>query len=310
MSSKIKKIALVLGYGSIGKRHANILSNMDDIHIVNVLTQQQGVPYPTVQSLDDITNIKPDYIVIASDTSRHLEQLKFFEKYFTGKIILIEKPLFLPHEECTVGNNAVYVGYNLRFHPVLQLIKKVIRGRKIWNIDVFCGSYLPDWRPERDYRYTYSANKDSGGGVLLDLSHEFDYVQWIAGVVTPDYVFNGKISDLRINSDDFLQLSGWSESGVKIQISLNYFTRSPVRRLIIDGEGISIQADLVDSDVRLCVDGASSVYSWDVYKDDTYVAQHAELLSDYVSDVCTFDEGSITMSLINRVKDAMESKAE
>ena len=120
----------------------------------------------------------------------------------------MEKPLFDSMANFKVLKNEVYVGYNLRFHPLINKIRALCRGRKLWTIHVFCGSYLPDWRPGRDYRETSSAMRDSGGGVLLDLSHELDYIQWLAGRLEVDHAVSEKVSDLEIDSDDILLFSG------------------------------------------------------------------------------------------------------
>ena len=151
--------ALVIGYGSIGKRHVEVLKETREISTVSVLTSKTDLPYETIQSLDDIINLNPDYIVIASPTNQHFIQLKFLEENFAGKIILVEKPLFDFPKNFDVKNNKVYVGYNLRFHPIINKIKSLCKSSCLWNINIFCGSYLPDWRPNKDYRETYSAKK-------------------------------------------------------------------------------------------------------------------------------------------------------
>ena len=175
--------ALVIGYGSIGKRHTEILQSMDEIDEISVLSHQNKLTMPTIENMHEISDIDPDYIVIASITSLHFEHLRFIENNFEGKTILVEKPLFDKYYDFTINNNSVFVGYSLRFHPLMQLIKEKIAKRKLWNVNIFCGSFLPDWRANKDYRKTSSAKKSAGGGVLLDLSHEFDYVQWFCGKI-------------------------------------------------------------------------------------------------------------------------------
>jgi len=295
--------ALVIGYGSIGKRHSDVLQSMEMISEVSVLSSQENLPYRTIRSLKEIASLAPDYIVIASNTLRHFEELCFLEENFKEKTILVEKPLFEKYHDFTVQNNAVLVGFNLRFHPLMQFIRKKVTQKNLWNINVFCGSYLPEWRPGRDYRTTSSAMKGSGGGVLLDLSHELDYVQWLAGKITPEYIVNEKVSNLDIETDDFLMLSGRSEHGVALQISLNYFTRKPVRQIIIDGEGISIQADLVTSTATINENGSESCYSWDDFsRDDGYCTEHHALLSGDFTNACSYQEGQELMRLVDVIR--------
>lgn len=295
--------AVVIGCGSIGKRHADILNEMDEFDRVVVLSSQKGLPYETITSLEDIPRMNPDYVVVASATAQHHRQLGFLEAHLKGKKILVEKPLFDSINEFEIEHNQIYVGYNLRFHHLLHKIKDAVAGKKIWNIHAFCGSYLPDWRLGRDYRDTSSAKREAGGGVLLELSHELDYVQWLAGPVEVEYAVNGKVSDLEIDSDDLLLLTGKTEGGARVHISLNYFTRKPVRQIVIDGEGISLQGDLIENQLSQVVDGRASEYSWPkLERNDTYREQHGAVLNGDLSRVCSFEEGLETMRLIENIR--------
>ena len=294
---------LVIGFGSIGKRHAEILSTMDGISSVSVLSSQSGLPYDTLSSLDDIPRLNPDYVVIASPTHQHDTQLKFLEYHLHGKKILVEKPLFDSMAEFRVQNNEVVVGYNLRFHPLLNKIKELCKDRRLWSMHVFCGSYLPDWRPGRDYRTTSSVRKDSGGGVLLDLSHELDYVQWLAGPLVVELAVSEKVSDLEIDIDDLLLFSGRAQGGAYVHIALNYFTRKPNRQIILDGEGISIQGDLIANSLSATVEGKKSDFSWrDLERNETYRAMHHAVLEGDFSNICNYDQGLQTMVLIERIR--------
>ena len=295
--------ALVIGYGSVGKRHAEILTEKDGISHVCVLSSQTALPYKTISSSEDIIGLEPDYFVIASTTNQHYTQLKFLEENFEGKKILVEKPLFDTMGDLEIIRNEVYVGYNLRFHPMMSKIKELCKNRRLWNIHVFCGSYLPDWRLERNYRGTSSANKKLGGGVLLDLSHELDYVQWLAGSLEVEYVVSEKVSDLEIDSNDLLLLSGKTSDGAHVHISLNYFTRKPLRQILVDGDGISIRGDLTTNTLSVVDDGEASDFSWPkLGPKDTYQAQHKAIIEDDQSYVCVFAEGLQTMRLIDKIR--------
>ena len=295
--------ALLISFGSIGSRHGNILNEMDEISQVTVLSSQPDLPFRTIKTLDEIPGLNPNYIVIASNTAKHHEQLAFVENNLQGKKILVEKPLFDAFHDFEIKNNQVYVGYNLRFHPLLQKIKEKISGRKLWNIQVFCGSYLPNWRPGRDYRKTSSAKRETGGGVLLDLNHEMDYVQWLAGPLEVVYVVSEKVSDLEIDSNDLLLLSGKTSDGAHVHISLNYFTRKPFRQILVDGDGISIRGDLITNTLSVVDDGKASDFSWPkLGPNDTYQAQHKAIIEDDQSYVCVFAEGLQTMRLIDSIR--------
>ena len=294
---------LVIGYGSIGRRHADILNEMDKISEVVVLSSQSNLPFKTIKSTEEIPGLDPDYLVVTSNTALHHEQLVFVDNNLQGRKILMEKPLFDVFHDLEIRNNQVFVGYNLRFHPLIQLIKEKITDKKLWNIQIFCGSYLPDWRPDRDYQVTSSAKKETGGGVLLDLSHELDYVQWLTGEIDIINTVNEKVSDFKIDTDDILVLSGKSESGAYVHITLNYFTRKPIRQFIIDGEGISIHADLIANLLFISEQGKTSEFSWpELSRNETYKAQHNAIINDDLTFLCTFKEGLETMRLIDNIK--------
>ena len=294
---------LVIGYGSIGARHARVLASMDNIREVVVLSSQPNLPYPTIVGLDEILSLDPDYIVIASVTSKHYEQLVFIEKNCRNKIILVEKPLFAQEEKLEIINNTVFVGYTLRFNPTIQFIKEQCSGKKLWSINAFCGSYLPEWRPGRDYRSTSSASKEKGGGVLLDLSHELDYIQWITGGIQLNHVVSRKISDLEIDTDDQLLLTATAEGYTYIQLSLNYFSRKPIRQLFIDGEGISIVADLINKKVFIDKNSEKNKLSWpDSGKESILEVEHEAVLSNDKKYLCTFKEAIEVMSLIDKIQ--------
>ena len=108
---------------------------------------------------------------------------------------------------------------------------------------------MPNWRNNIDYSKSASAKKELGGGVLLDLSHELDYAQWLFGKIKIQYSKSKKLSNLNIGTDDFLSLTGKTKKVPSIQIILNYFTRNPTRQILIDGKNISMQADLIKKNV-------------------------------------------------------------
>ena len=89
----LKKV-LIIGFGSIGRRHAKILKKNPNIKKIFVLTNQNCTSYVKIKSLREINKINPDYIIISSETSKHFKQLSYLEKNFKNKIILVEKPLF------------------------------------------------------------------------------------------------------------------------------------------------------------------------------------------------------------------------
>jgi predicted dehydrogenase len=298
------KVAVVVGFGSIGQRHAAILEAMAEIGKVVVLTRQTEISHEVIVDLDCIPNIDPDYVVIARQTTEHFGILEYLEQNLEGKIVLVEKPLFNRYHDYEVTRNTIFVGYNLRFHPGLHLVKQLVYGKNLWTIDVVCASFLPAWRPNRDYRECSSASIKTGGGVLLDLSHELDYVRWIFGEFQIKWADSGKISDLEIESDDYLFLLGESKDGAKIDISLNYFSRHPVRKLAVCGEGLSINLDLIENKAIVYIDGEQRLYEWpDLVRNTTYELQHAAALCSDHEHICSYQSGLKTMQLIEGIRE-------
>lgn len=295
--------ALVIGFGSIGRKHAEVLSEMKEISSVSVLTSQNIDEYLTIRRFSEISKLNPDYIIIASSTSLHYEQLIYLEKKFNNKIILVEKPLFEKKYDFTPRKNKVWVGYLLKCHPVIQKIKELILNRNIYNINIICGSYLPDWRPNRNYKETTSANKDLGGGVLLDLSHELNYMELLFGKVSLDYVYNDKISNLEINSDDILLVNAHTKNGARLQINLNYFSIKASREIKIDGKGFFIKADLINNKINTKIDGQEKNIQLDnnfpkkIFKDE-----HRAIIQDDSINGCTYNEGIKTLDLIEKIR--------
>ena len=216
----------------------------------------------------------------------------------------MEKPLFSKPDRINIKKNKYFVGYNLRFNPIINFLKKKIRSKKIWSVNIFCGSYLPNWRNNIDYRKSSSAKKHLGGGVLLDLSHELDYTQWLFGKIEIEHCKSKKLSNLNIETDDFLNLVGKTKKVPSIQITLNYFTRKRTRQIFIDGKNISVQADLIKKDVVYYNGNKKRIYNFknsDVSSD--YEKQHLAILKNKSTDkLCTFKEGQQLVYLINQIR--------
>ena len=300
----MNKSVLILGYGSIGRRHANILSRLVKKKNITILTNQKLSDFRTIKTLKALNEVDPYYIVICNPTSDHLNKIKFIEKNCKNKIVLVEKPLFSKPDKIRIKNNVYYVGYNLRFNPIVNFLKKKIKSKKIWSVNVFCGSYLPEWRDNIDYRKSSSAKKKFGGGVLLDLSHELDYVQWLFGKIQIEHCKSKKLSNLNIETDDFLNLVGKTRKVPSIQITLNYFTRKRTRQIFIDGNNISVQADLIKKNVVYYSGNKKKVYNFkNSDRNSDYEKQHLAILKNKSTDkLCTFKEGKQLVYLINQIR--------
>jgi len=285
---------LIIGYGSIGERHASILSRLG--HDIHVVSRRDIKGLPSYKSIKEALQSKNfDYIIISNETSNHYKSfMKLNEFGYSGKL-LIEKPIFLvpgPVSQSEFEN--VFVGYNLRFHPLVQKLYEFLNGKEIYSIQVYVGQYLPSWRPGTDYRRCYSAFREQGGGVLRDLSHELDYLNWITGGWKKVAARGGKFSDLQINSDDVFALLLEMENCPVACVQMNYLDRNARREIIVNLKEHTIKADLIQGILE--IDGKISRYKVD--RNLTYTEQHNAILSGDYRTACTYNQGLDVLNLI------------
>jgi predicted dehydrogenase len=296
--------ALVVGYGSIGARHARLLTELD---CSTAVLSRRSINFPIVFSdIDQALNEhQPDYVVISNPTSLHHQILRqLAENDYRGRV-LVEKPLFNALQP--IPNNNFYsisVAYNLRFHPVIKRLRVLLAGEKVLSVQAYVGQYLPDWRPGVDYRDTYSAKVEQGGGALRDLSHELDYLAWLFGPWSSVAALGGHFSDLEIDSDDLYILLMQTTHCPGVTVQLNYLDRVEKRRMIINTERLSMDVDFVAG--TLNVNGEIEYYS--VERDETYLSMHRAVLNDSTDTICSLEEGLTTMRLIEAAEQASRQK--
>ena len=296
---------LLIGYGSIGKRHDEVLSTFKEITSIDIVTKQTLTSRNTFFKLQDIQDIRIyDYFVIASETSKHYEQLEYLELNVKNKLIFCEKPLFESSKSLEILKNEVYVGYVLRFHPLLKKLKKFIKDEKVLNININCGQYLPTWRPISDYRDSYSAKKEQGGGVLLDLSHEIDYMQYLCGEVDELKSYQVKISDLEINSDDFTTLIGKTESGTFVNLSIDYISKITHRKVLLNTLENTYELDFINNRlVKKDKLGVEELFESDnLLRNQMFEAMHKSILTTK-KDVCSYNSALDVMKTISKVQE-------
>jgi predicted dehydrogenase len=298
----LKKKVLIIGFGSIGKRHAAILKNFKMVSDVYILSRKNPKIFKTINKLSQIKEIDPDYIIICSRTSDHFKHLKFIEKNFSKKIVLIEKPLFNKFHKFNILKNKVFVGYNLRQHPVIKFIKNFIKNKNILSVNIICNSYLPNWR-KKNYKTSYSSHRRLGGGVLLDLSHEIDYLEWIFKKIKKlDFVKIKKLSNLKINVEDHVLAAGKTRLS-NFVLNLNYYSLYPRRQVVVDGHNFSIKGDLISNFVEIYIKNKNKkVISFKNDKNYTYVKQHELILNQNYATLCTFANANKLMLLLDKFR--------
>ena len=246
---------LINGLGSIAKKHITAIRETAPGTAIYALRSIAGAtPYEDVINVQKGASlpVKPDFVIISNPTSLHRQSIE--ESIAFGCPLFIEKPVLSSTEgadellrRLEANNILTYVACNLRFHPVLQRLKEYLSDKspRINEVNIYCGSYLPSWRPGQDYTKSYSASAEMGGGVHLDLIHEIDYAYWLFGKPQDVMSIRRKVSSLQINSVDFAAYHLLYPEFV-VNIILNYYRKDAKRTIEVLTEDGTISADLVN----------------------------------------------------------------
>lgn len=249
---------LIIGLGSIAQKHIDAINKIDQSTSIYALrSNTNSKSFTNIIDLYNLTEVPNDidFILISNPTSLHSKTILKVIDF--NKPLFIEKPVFdsiINNEEIVrlieKKNIKTYVGCNLRFHPALNFIKTYLNSgkSKINEVNVYCGSYLPNWRPQQDYTKSYSANQKLGGGVHLDLIHELDYTIWLFGKPINYNSIKRKVSNLSIDTFDYANYN-LSYPDFNVSITLNYYRTSPKRHIEIVLENETLICDLLTSTI-------------------------------------------------------------
>lgn len=322
---------LVIGCGSIGKRHISnlIVLRAGEIRAcdgVRERAQETGTRFgiETGTSLAAAWKWMPDVVLIATPPSSHVELA--IEAARRGCDLFIEKPL----SDRTRGIRELsglvrkkdlvsMVGCNLRFHPGLVHVKQLLENRRIGRVvsaAVEFGQYLPDWHPAEDYRSGYSARVDLGGGVILDAIHEIDYIRWLIGEVKAVACMAGIFSSLELRTEDTAAMLLYFTRGAVGEVHLDYVQRAYSRRCKLVGEEGTIAWDFTAGTVRWFAadDGCWRTFrtprTWDVNR--MYIDEMRHFLASRASRVRTcldVDEAARVLEIAFAAKRSAKSSA-
>jgi len=302
MSNEISDI-LVVGYGSIGKRHVNNLIKMKYHPVVLTKYPEKNNKIHFIDNLNHCNDI--NYCVIATPTADHYKDLKNVVDCTACKNYLLEKPVECSLEKAREIYNLarknklnIHVAYDMRFINVFAKIKEVISDEidKIRLVKIVAGQYLPEWRPSRDYRSSYSAKQVMGGGVQLDLSHEIDYMLWLFGRPSKTlFTFKNKISSLEIDSFDYFK-GLYEYPGFIVDVELDYF-RKLERSLRFIGENDELLfLDFIDHKMVL---RGEEFKEEKLFNKDTYIEELKEFLNIKPQEkLCTLSDGIKVLEVI------------
>lgn len=242
---------LLVSLGSIGERHLANLRKLRPEASVDLLHLHRSEGYEdprhdrvreVFHDLDTALDAEPDAGIVACPANEHVRVARrMVERSIPA---FVEKPLAIDPQqgrtlvEAVASSEAfVAVGYNFRFHPAVRALERAVGERAIGDLRYVraeAGQYLPTWRSS-DYRDTVSARRDLGGGALLELSHEIDYVRWIAGEVVAVQAHVDRLSDLEIDVEDTAEIVLELANGAVASVHLDMIQRTPVRRCRMAG---------------------------------------------------------------------------
>jgi predicted dehydrogenase len=257
---------LIAGLGSIGRRHLRNLIALGEGDIVLLRTRKATLPddeladYPVETDVQEaLLKHKPDAVIVANPTSMHLNIA--IPAAEAGCHILLEKPVSNALEgldvlQKTTGKSGsrILVGFQFRYHPTLNKARELIQANtlgKILTVHAHWGEYLPQWHPWEDYRRSYAARPDLGGGVIVTLTHPLDYLRFLLDEVEALWSFNGHISPLEVDVEDVAEIGLKFVNGAVGGVHVNYFQRPPVHRLEIVGTHGTLRWDNADGILHL-----------------------------------------------------------
>lgn len=291
---------LIVGLGSIGKRHAQLVRQLiPGVQIVALRhqigrdTNEANIDF-CVTSIDDALKFRPQAAVIANPSSFHLEAATLLAK--AGVHLLIEKPISNSTqgvkdliEICRAQRLALMTAYNMRFFPSLRRFRELLiewRVGRVLSVRAEVGQYLPSWRPDSDYRLNVSAKAALGGGVLLELSHEIDYLRWLFGDVKWVNAIQLKQSDLEIDVEDTVHLIlGFAlhmeEKPVVATLNLDFVRHDTARNCTVIGETGSLRWDALAGTIEIFEQGSigwKRLFTYQHQRDESYLAEWRHFL--------------------------------
>jgi predicted dehydrogenase len=322
---------LIVGIGSIGKRHLRLARELFPNADIRVLRRQATNKLPEFSngcfsSIEESIAFAPQIAVIASPAPFHIPTAQALAE--AGVHLLIEKPLSVSLngvmqllETCQKHGMALLTGYNLRFLPSLQRFRDLLGEGvvgKVLSVRCEIGQYLPSWRPESDYRQGVSARCELGGGALLELSHELDYLRWIFGEVDWVKATLSRQSSLEIDVEDTAYLTlGFAPSvnGHQLigSVNLDFIRHDTTRLCVAIGEKGSLRWNGLTGGVGFYESGAKEwqeLFSQLHQRDDSYLAEWQNFIAcvtEHKTPLITGEDGLKVLQIIEAVRHSATS---
>ena len=294
-----------VGSGSIGKRHINNLQKIckeKGISLETVLFRSTNSPLDGISFDKQVFSEKElgeayDMIFITNPTFLHFDTLKMLHD--KSDYFFVEKPVFDNTDvdfSFIAKNKLIYVACPLRHLNVIRNMGKYVDLEKVFSVRSICSTYLPDWRPGIDYRKNYSAHADAGGGVRIDLIHEWDYLTALFGFPDKVYSISSTISELEIDSEDIAVYIAQDKKRT-IELHLDYFGRFPRRQCELFTNDYVYTVDLINSIIKRNND---IIYEAKEEPNDKYIREmeyFIELVSGKVKNINDIENAVRVMKL-------------
>jgi predicted dehydrogenase len=257
----------MVGLGSIGKRHLKNLNNVllernIKFYVDAFRSKEKNIPdiseliHKEYYSYDDLPD---DYDVafITNPTNLHYDTMQ--KMLHKARHLFIEKPIFncadYDISQLQLKKDSIYyIACPLRYSSVIKYLKNFVAKKNIYSVRSICSSYLPDWRPEADYRQSYSAKSETGGGVRNDLIHECDYLQYLFGLPLGVAGYHGAYSNLEITSDDTAVYIAQYKDKL-ISLHLDYYGQVNRREIELYLSDEVVVGDLISKEIRFIKSG-------------------------------------------------------
>jgi len=304
---------LIAGLGSIGRRHFRNLISLGERDLVLYRTRKATLPddelagYPVETDLvEALEKHQPQAVIVANPTALHMDVA--IPAAQAGCAILLEKPIAEDlsrvdelRRAAEWNGNRILVGFQFRYHPTLNKARELIQSGalgKILTVHAHWGEYLPNWHPWEDYRQSYAARPELGGGVVRTLTHPFDYLRWLLGEAEVAGAQIGTLGDLGIAVEDTAEVSLRFASGAFGSLHLNYLQQPARHTLEIVGTQGTLRWDNADGALH-CFQSATA--AWEEYpvpdgfeRNTLFMDElrhFIDVASGHAEPVCTLEDG-------------------
>ena len=326
----MKKHLLILGTGSVGKRHlGNLVKLGCEVSAMDPRRErlnEAAKVAPLVHqftSLEEALSLKQKFsgVIIASPPKFHVEQSiaalrvdlpVFLEKPVSPDISSAAKLVKVAHE----SRVPLLLGYTYRWWPpLLDLKKKIVEGMvgKIRHVRCVMSAHLADWHPWERYQDFFMASRELGGGALLDESHFLDLILWFFGAPSSLYARVEKLSDLDIETDDNVDALLDYPNGLRVSIHLDLFGRPHEKFITISGEGKPLHWSFEPNRIRFSEsmgqEWEDKTYSFE--RNDMFVnavKEFIEILDGRRSPSCTIDDGYAVMRTLEAMRESSKMR--